>query len=367
MDSILKRLQEPQNFDAFVNDYMKTSTYRALWKDEITQVDYCAARVYQQTLAEYTAAIVGTVIAKNGEKPVHQMPTIGELTGSIGHMGDQWELDADYLDQIDYLEGRLRNKNANYTQASRQADYDKLMTYAFRPFEKAVIAPHKRLDLLYYEGLFNGTQTVNRSNNVRANVSYTFDLDVKKFNAKVAAWGEAKSTPFDDISEINDYAESKGRDILRIRMSKATFRKMCKSDQIAKTFKLNLGTVRVDQTVPILSVAQVNTYLSGLSLPEITIEPNRFVTLADGKSYNMTVEDRVVFQCAPTVAVMKVGDPVELHHSRPNKVYSNHDDNLVGYFEDNTGYHVDYDMWGQPVFNGINDYFILKTDEVEGK
>lgn len=364
MDSILKRLQEPQNFDAFVNDYMKISTYKALWKDEITQVDYCAARVYQQTLAEYSAAIVGSVIAKNGEKPVHQMPTIGELTGSIGHMGDQWELDADYLDQIDYLEGRLRNKSANYTQASRQQDYDKLMTFAFRPFERAVIAPHKRLDLLYFEGLFNGTQTVNRSNNVRANISYTFDLDVQKFQAKVAKWGDAKSTPFDDISDINDYAESKGRDILRIRMSKATFRKMCKSDQIAKTFKLNLGTVRVDQTVPMLSVAQVNTYLAGLSLPEITIEPNRFVRLADGTNFNMTLPDRVVFQCAPTVAVLKVGDPIELHHERPNKVYSSHDDNLVGYFEDSTGYHVDYDMWGQPVFNGINDYFILETDKV---
>lgn len=364
MDSILKRLQDPQNFDAFVNDYMKTSTYTALWKGEISQIDYCAARVYQQTLAEYTAAIAGSVIAKNAEKPVHQMPNIGELSGSIGHYGDQWELDADYLDQIDYLEGRLRNKNANYTQASRQADYDKLMTFAFRPFEKAVIAPHKRLDILYFEGLFNGTQTINRTNNSRANVAYTFDLEVKKFKAKAAKWGEAKSTPIDDISDIVDYAESVGRDILRIRMSKATFRKMCKSNQITKTFKLKLGTVRVDQNVPLLSVAQVNAYLSGISLPEITIEPNRFVTLPNGTKYNMTLADRVVFQCATNVAVMKVGDPVELHHARTGKVYSNHDDNLVGYWDDSTGYHVDNDMWAQPVFNGINDYFILLTDKV---
>ena len=365
MDSILKRLQEPQNFDAFVNDYMKTSTYKALWRNEISQVDYCAARVYQQTLAEYQAAIAGSVIAKNGEKPVHQMPTIGELTGSIGHYGDQWELDADYLDQIDYLEGRLRNSNPNYTQAARQKDYDKLMTFAFRPFERATIAPHKRLDILYFEGLFNGTQTVNRVNNSRADISYTFNLEVKKFKAKVAKWGEAKSTPIDDIAAIQEVAESLGRDILRIRLSKSTFRKMCKSDQIAKTFKLSLGSVRVDQAVPLLSVGQVNSYLSGVELPELTIEPNRFVTLPDGSKLNMTLSDRVVFQCAPTVAVMKIGDPVELHHARNGKAYSNHDDNLVGYWEDSTGYHVDYDMWAQPVFNGINDYFILKTDEVE--
>src|SRR5574344_1791191 len=106
MDSILKRLQEPKNFDAYINDFMKTSTYKPLWKEEITQIDYCASRQYQEALAQYSAAMVGSVIAKNGEKPVHQMPNLGELTGSIGHMGDQWELDADYLDQIDYLEGR---------------------------------------------------------------------------------------------------------------------------------------------------------------------------------------------------------------------------------------------------------------------
>lgn len=364
MDSILKRLQEPTNFDAFVNDYMKTSTYKALWKNEITQIDYCAARVYQQTLAEYSAAIAGSVIAKNGEKPVHQMPNVGELTGSIGHIGDQWELDADYIDQIDFLEGRLRDKDEDYNSSSKQKRYDDLMTFAFRPFERAVIAPQKRLDMLYFEGLFKGTQTVNRSNNSRANVSYTFDLEVQKFQAKVAAWGDAKSTPFDDIDAVNEYAESKGRDILKIRMSKATFRKMCKSSQIADKFKLNLGTVKVDAQVPMLSVAQVNSYLSGISLPEIVIEPNRFVTLPDGSNFNMTAPDRVVFQCAPTVAVMKIGDPVELHHALTGKVYSSHDDALVGYWEDKTGYHVDYDMWGQPVFNGINDYFILETDQV---
>lgn len=363
MDSILKKLQEPRVFDAYVSDYMKLSTYKAFWKDEIKSVDYCAAKVYQQALAEYSAALVGSVIAKNGNKPVHQMPTVGELTGSIGHMGDQWELDEDYIDQVDYLEGRLRDKNGNKNQNT--GDYDKLMTYAFKPFERAVISPQKRLDMLYFEGLFNGTQTVNRSNNLKANVSYTFDLDITKFKANVAAWGEATSTPIDDIQEVVDYAESKGRDVMKVRMSKATFRKMCKSNQIKSTFKLSLSRVKVDQNVPILSVGQVNEYLESVNLPIISIEPNRYVTFADGTNYNMTIANRVVFQCADNVAVMKISDPLERNHPRNGKVYSTYDDNLVGYFEDTTGYHVDCDMWGQPVFNGINDYFVLQTDVVK--
>ena len=39
MDSILKRLQEPKAFEAFIEENMKVSTYRPLWKDEISTVD----------------------------------------------------------------------------------------------------------------------------------------------------------------------------------------------------------------------------------------------------------------------------------------------------------------------------------------
>lgn len=369
MDSILKKLQEPKAFEAFIEESMKLSTYRALWKDEISQVDYCAAKVYQTAMAEYAAAIVGSVIDKNGEKPVHQMPTVGELTGTIGHMGDEWELDNDYLDQLYYLEGRYRDRYGRYTPSQNQSDYDKLISYAFRPFEKAVIAPHKRLDMLYFEGLFNGTQTVSRNNNKKSNVAYVFNLGVTTFEAQTYAWGDqtnaANATPIKDIRKVVMYAKSKGRTIQRIRMSEQTFFNMCQANEIKSTFKLNLNTVEVNPSVPLLSPAQVNAYLQSVLLPTITVEPDRFVVLADGTSANLTPDNRVVFQCANNVAVMKVADSLEQVDPLPGKTYTTHDDNLVGYWRDKTGRHTDYDMWAQPVFNGVNDYFILKTDSVE--
>lgn len=368
MNSILKSLQDPKAFQAFIDENMKVSTYKALWKDEISQIDYEAAKQYKANLAEYGAAIVGSVISKNGEKPVHQMPDYNEIIGSIGHYGDQWELDNDYLEQLYYLEGRFRNRTANYTQAQNQQEYDKLISYAFRPFEKAVIAPHKRLDMLYYEGLFKGTQTVSRTNNVKANVSYTLNLNVTQFKNKAggASWATpANALPIDDINRVVEYAESKGRDVQRIRMSKNTFAKMCKTNQIKNVFSLELRSVKVAAAVPMLGVDQVNQYMSAVGLPNIVVEPNRFVELPNGQSINLTPDDRVVFQCATNVAVMKIADPLELVDPLPDKTYSTHDDNLVGYWRDKTGRHTDYDMWAQPVFNGINNYFILKTDEVD--
>lgn len=361
MNSILKQLLDPKSFQSYIDTNMKVSTYKALWKNEIKQVDYCAAKVYQANLAEYTAAMVGSVIAKNAEKPVHHMPDFGQLTGSIGRYGDEWELDNDYLDQMHQLEGRYRDvQGRNYTQAQLNAQHDKLIEYSFRPFERAVIAPHKRLDMLYYEGLYNGTQTVSRSNNAKANVSYTFKLDIAQLSVGTN-WGEEGATPIADIKKLKDEAKKKGRKILKLRMSENTFYKMCKAKEIKDTFKLNLGTIQVNPAVPMLTTEQVNTYLRSILLPTIQIDEDQFVTLADGSTINLIADDRVVAQCADTVAVMKISDPLELADPIPQVSYSSHDDNLVGYWRDKTGYHINYDMWAQPVFNGLNDLFILKT------
>lgn len=360
-DSLILKLQEPKVFDAFVQENMKRSTYRAEWKDEMPAPEYCAAKAYQAYLAEHTAAIVGSVIDKNGEKPTHQMPSAEQLVGSIGRMGDEWQMDNDKLGQFYYLEGRYRDRANTYNAAQNAAEFEKLVKYLFDPFEKAVIAPHKRIDMLYFEGLFNGTQTVSRRDNTKSAVSYSYDLGVKKFKAKVAAWGEANSTPIDDIQEVVDYASSIGKTVMKIRMSKSTFRKMCLSSQIKDHFTLKLG--KVDVKPAAIGVADVNAYLESVLLPTIQVEKDRFATLADGKSTNLTPDNKVVFQCAETVAVLKVSDPLESIDKLPNKTYSTYDDNLVGFWRSDRGRFVDYEMWAQPVFTGKNDYFILEADE----
>lgn len=362
MDSIVAKLLDQKYFDAFIQENMKLSTYVAEWKSEMDS-EWCAQKMYQANLAEYSAAMVGSVIDKNGEKPTHLMPTISQLMGSLGHMGDEWQMDNDRLDQFYQLEGRYNDKRASYTAEQRTAEYRKLIEFLFQPYEKAVIAPQKRIDMLYFEGLFNGTQTVSRTNNVKANVSWTYDLGIKKFQAQIAKWGVDTSTPIDDIQAVEDYARSHGKVIRKIRMSKATFRNMCKSNQFAKAFKMKLAKVDVTPS-NILSINDVNAYLESLMLPTISIEKDRFSTLADGSQVNLTVDNRVVFQCADRVAVLKVADPLEAIDPLPNKTYSTVDYALIGNWRDKTGRFVDYEMWATPVFTGKNEYYILNTDEV---
>lgn len=361
---LIQKLLEPKVFDVFIQENMKESTFRAEWKDEIANVEYCGAKAYQAYLAETTAAIVGSVIDKNAEKPTHQMPSAKELVGTIGRMGDEWQMDNERLDQYYYLQGRYNDRVANAASIgfNKQEEYKKLVQLLFDPFEKAVIAPQKRIDLLYFEGLFKGTQTVSRSNNTKSNVSYTYDLGVKRFGVGKAAWGDANATPIADIQAVVDFAESQGKTVKKIRMSKRTFRAMCKANEIAQAFTMKLQKVEIKPSA--ISVNDMNAYLEGIMLPTIQVEKDRFATLADGTSTNLTPDNSVVFQCADNVAVLKVADALEAVDKLPNKVYSIYDNNLVGHWRSDRGRFVDYEMWAQPVFTGKNEYFIMDTTRV---
>lgn len=364
MDSLIKSIEKPKNFDCFINEQMKNSTYVAEWKSEMPSPEPCASKVYNDYVAEYAAAMVGSVIDKNGEKPTHQMPTAKQLMGSLSRIADEWQMDNDRLEQYYFLERRYNEKKASFSQEQRNVEYAKLVKFLFEPFEKAVIAPHKRIDLLYFEGLFNGTQTVNSGNNKKSGVAYTYDLGIKKFKAKVAAWGSETSVPLDDIQEIVDYLGSIGKTVLKMRMSVRTFRKMCKSKQLRDVFKLKLG--KVDVSAARVSYNEVNQYLESILLPTITIDKERYCLLADGTSTNMTKDDRVVFQCADTVAVLKVADTIESVDPLPNKTYSTYENNQVGMWRNEKGRFIDYEMWAHPVFTGKDNYYILETDQTQG-
>ena len=216
--------------------------------------------------------------------------------------------------------------------------------------------------MLYFEGLFKGTQTVSRTNNAKANVSYTFNLGVHQISA-TTNWGQASATPIKDIKRLKDEAKKKGRKILRIRMSENTFYAMCQAKEIKDTFKLNLNPIQVNSAVPLLSVEQVNIYLRSVLLPTIQIDEDKFVELPNGTNYNLIPDNRVVAMCAEKVAVPKCAQALEAIDPIDGVSYSTYDDNLIGYWRDKTGYHLTNEMWMQPVFDGIDDFIILKVGD----
>lgn len=367
MDSLLHKMLDHKVFSVFVNENMKNSTYKAFWKDEM-EVEYEASKSFKASLADYAAAVAGSVVDKNSDKPRHSMPTAAELTGSLARMADEWQMDNDRLDHYLYLENRYRNQFGSLGivagDSRSEEQFRKMIAYLFNPYEKAAIAPHKRIDLMYFEGLFKGTITITKNNNSKSGITDSVDLGVKSFGTSYGLWSNPEAKPLNDIEDICEKAEAMGKSVMRIRMSRATFRQMMATTQMAGKFRLDIAAGVV--TSPIVSPDVVNQYFESISLPTIVVEAPKPILLANGTSVNAIPNNRVVFQMADKVAVLKVADSTEMVDPLPNKVYATVDDNLVGQWRDSKGRFIDYEMWAYPAFVGKNDFFILKTDVAEG-
>lgn len=362
MPTILELIQKKKNFDAFVNENMKTSTYKVGWDKEMS-VEYEASKSYQAATAQYAAAMLGTFIDKNSGKPKHNMPSIGDITGTIMRMGDEWQMDNDRLERYMYMEGRLRDKQPTLTKEQYQAQYSSLVKFLFNPYELAAIAPHRRILATYWEGLSDGQVTLTKTNNeggVIWDAALPNGISKKNLRATDVVWSAANLATMNVLGVLQyaeEVADATGKTIVKYRVSKATAALICQCTQLKSLIGMTIGTLKT-ATSPMLSIDLVNTYLTGLKRAPIEVIEDKG-TLKNGTSVSMFKDGRLVAQCAEKVAVLKVSDSIESIDPHPNKVYTTFNDNLVSQWRNEQGRFVAYEMYAYPVFTGKDEVFIL--------
>lgn len=366
--TILESIQKQKNFDAFINENMKTSTYKVGWDVEMN-VEYEASKAYQALTADYAAAMVGTIIDSQAARPKREMPNIGELTGTLARMGDEWQLDNRRLEQYYYMENRFRDKMPNFSEEQKKTQYRNLVKYLFDPYEKAAIAPHRRILAHYWEGLSDGQVTLTKTNN-QGGIVWTTALEngisKTKLRATDVVWSAATLSTMDvlkTLQYLEDIADTAGKTVMKFRVSKATAALICQTTQLKNLIGLSVGKLKTDST-PLLGLDTVNSYLTAIGRPTIEVV-NEKGLYADGTLFSMFKDGRVVAQCADKVAVLKVSDALESIDPVPNKVYTTFNDNLLSQWRNENGRYVAYEMYAFPVFTGKNDVFILNVAEKE--
>lgn len=365
MKNIIELIQNPIAFDAFVNENMKTSTYKIGWNAEM-EVEYEPSKNWSAATADYAAAMLGTVIGKNAGKPKHDMPSIGELSGTLSRMGDEWQIDNDRLERYYYMEGRFRERSVNFTKDEKKAQFAKIVKYLFNPYELAAVAPHRRILAQYLEGLSDGQVTLTKTNNVGGTVwSAPIPNGIVKniLRATDITWTVATLATMDVIAVLQyaeDVADAAGKTVQKHRVSKATAALICQCDQFKKLIGTSFGK-NSTLTTPGIGLDTINSYLAninGTGIAPIEVVNEKGI-LADGSSFSMFKDGRVVSQCTDRIAVLKVSDPLETIDPLPNKVYTSYNDNLISQWRGEQGRFVAYEMYAYPAFIGKNDVFIL--------
>ena len=361
MATILETIQTPRAFDAFVNENMKTSTYQIGWNSEM-DVEYEASKNWAAATAEYAAAMLGTVIDKNSERPKRDMPSIGELSGTLARMGDEWQIDNDRLERYLYMENRFRDRAANLSNEQKAAQYARIVKYLFNPYELAAIAPHRRILAQYLEGLSDGQITLTKTNNAGGIVwSTAINVGITKaaLPAGSVVWSQANAATMDVIKVLQaaeDLADTNGKIVLKHRVSRATASYIVMSKQLKDLISYNLGKVQVGAG-GVLGLDTVNLYLVAVGLKPLEVVNEKGI-LNTGAAVSLFKDGRLVTMCAPKVAVLKVSDPLEAIDPVPNKLYTTYNDNLVSQWRSEKGRFVGYEMFAFPAFVGNKDVFI---------
>lgn len=364
MKTILQEISEEKNFDAFIQEQMKISTYKPEWKKEM-DTDFSVSGAFNEFVGEYAAAQAGSIIAKNADKPLREMPDLGSITGTIGRLGDRWQLDNDRLDKLMQLEGRYRGRAGNFSTQQKASEWQKVIRFLFNMFEPAAIAPHKRLDLLFYNGLSDGKYEVTLSNNPDG-VQWVLDLRIPthKLRSTDALFSDvANSDPVAVLQYFTLQLRAKGKIVSKIQMNFNTAQKVLSSEKIKAAFSVDVPKGRVSPS-GIVSLEMLNGYFKVVGLPPIEIV-DVFVTLpgTDNTAVNAFKDDRIVFRTGASVAKLMVKDALESKDPHPNKVYTIFEENLISSYRREEGRFVEYEMNAIPVFNGKNDMAILKIDE----
>ncbi len=363
MKSIIEEILDPKGFDAFVNEQMKLSTYVPEWEKEM-DTDYSESKSFNEVIASYTAAYAASVIEKNAEKPLQNMPNLGELSGTIARYGDRFQLDNDRLDRVLFLEGRYRGRAGNLTEVQKTAEYAKVVKFLFDPYEKAAVAPHKRIDQLYYQGLSNGAFTVSLANNPNG-IQFTVDLGVTQYqiaNGGVIWSTTGTSNPVKDVQTVLNVMRGKGKRVTSLEMTPTTFQKLAASNSIKNLFTSKIPSGEVAPS-GVVTLDMLNQYFTVIGLPTIVLK-EIFIAKPDGTVENVFKDDRIVFRTGAQVAKLLIADSVEGKLPLPNRVYTTYKDNLISQWRSEQGQFIEYEMWALPVFTGRDDFAILKVDEV---
>lgn len=341
-------------FTAVVDNVMKRSTYNALWKRFFSWV-YTPTLTFQSYLANSKASAAASVISWASGKPIRTRPTVGQLTGTLGQLGDQYQMDAQVERQMLELEERIRRGEANV---------DALYEFISNDIEKLVIAPQKRLDMWAYGGMSTGKITVDSTNNPDG-VQFEIDLQIPAYETKGAPWaiGTTTSTPLTDIRNVLDTMKASGYIVSTMMMSRATFNKMISSSEFKNVFKLEFGRLKVD-TVNVVTPNMVNTYLAGVGLPAIEVVED-VVALPDGTQVYPFADDVVVFSVGTTIGEMQYTYSIEQRNPRPHKVYSNYDNVMLATWLNDKGRFSENELNAFPAFTNYKRMARLDTSTQE--
>lgn len=299
---------------------------------------------------------MASIISRDSSAPLRSRAGLELIKGGIPVIKEKFNLSED-----DYRQWLMIQSLKGVSDATKT---NQILDLIWGDAKKAAESPIKRLDAMVLEGISTGVITINTTNNPDGIVIADIPLGLPASNKKSASvtWATAATAkPITDIETVITEADTQGRSIDRILMTKTKFWQMIKTQEVIDVLKgyFNMAT----KNIP--TKTQVDQYFADRGFPMIEIVDWVTGIEKDGKitTYRPFKEQNVAFLPAGKLGVvhnaiaMEEISPVEqVNYAKVNRV-------LVSKWSDNDPFNefTMGELNAFPGFEAIESMFLLDT------
>lgn len=326
---------DPNIVNAVIQRVLQTRKDTIYWQQYL-DFRRTTTRVFKDYIGQVTGVMAGSINSRYGEKPIRERRNIGSGYGEIAYLGDAYQISIDRLSELQDLIDKFNAAKP----ADQVAAMQDIVNFIYDDYRQVILAPHKRMDIVFGSLLMTGVATVkNKDNNAGGVELLNIELPLKFIKPGT----ESKANFITYLQQTINELKSTYGNFPKMIMSRGTFVKnIIGSSEFGDKFKMQLSGNEMYMSTGLITSQLASTVFTGIGLPAIEIKED-YVLDQSGKNIQIYADDRITLLPQDKIGYMRFHTPYEAVDGVPGRNYTQADgDMLISGYKDKNGRYLEY-------------------------
>ena len=335
MLTIYTLFNDPNIVNAVIQRVLQTRKDTIYWQQYL-DFRRTTTRVFKDYIGQVTGVMAGSINSRYGEKPIRERRNIGSGYGEIAYLGDAYQISIDRLSELQDLIDKFNAAKP----ADQVAAMQDIVNFIYDDYRQVILAPHKRMDIVFGSLLMTGVATVkNKDNNAGGVDLLNIELPFKFIKPGT----ESKANFITYLQQTINELKSTYGSFPKMIMSRGTFVKnIIGSSEFGDKFKMQLSGNEMYMSTGLITSQLASTVFTGIGLPAIEIKED-YVLDQSGKNIQIYADDRITLLPQDKIGYMRFHTPYEAVDGVPGRNYTQADgDMLISGYKDKNGRYLEY-------------------------
>lgn len=326
---------DPNIVNAVIQRVLQTRKDTIYWQQYL-DFRRTTTRVFKDYIGQVTGVMAGSINSRYGEKPIRERRNIGSGYGEIAYLGDAYQISIDRLSELQDLIDKFNTAKT----ADQVAAMQDIVNFIYDDYRQVILAPHKRMDIVFGSLLMTGVATVkNKDNNAGGVDLLNIELPFKFIKPGT----ESKANFITYLQQTINELKSTYGNFPKMIMSRGTFVKnIIGSSEFGDKFKMQLSGNEMYMSTGLITSQLASSVFTGIGLPAIEIKED-YVLDQSGKNVQIYADDRITLLPRDKIGYMRFHTPYEAVDGVPGRNYTQADgDMLISGYKDKNGRYLEY-------------------------